>query len=103
MKDNRHKALTASHKRGTPKKQLTCHFCKKPGHFYKRNCGKLAQVKMNEKLDMSKHSASKAATKEQVYSSTSDDEALVTIHSLISASSRETLDHRLRSHVSYVQ
>ena len=42
---------------------------------------------MNEKFDKSKHSVSKAATKEQMSSSTSDDEALVTIHSL-SATSR---------------
>ena len=95
--DNGRKALTASHKRGIPRKQLTCHFCKKPGHF-KRNCMKLAQLKMNEKL---KHSASKAATKEQVSSSASDDEALVTIHSL-SYLERE-LDRRLWSHVPHVQ
>ena len=37
---------------------------------------------MNGKFYKSKHLASKAATREQVSSSTSDDEALVTIHSL---------------------
>ena len=78
------KALSVGHKRGNGKKQLTCYFCKKPGHF-KRDCRKLAaQLQRNEKADKPKHSASKADAKEQV---SSDDEALVVSHAL-SATSR---------------
>ncbi len=40
------KAFTAGLTRENPKKLLTCHFCKKPGHF-KRNCRKLAQLQKN--------------------------------------------------------
>ena len=85
---NGSKAFTAGHRRENPKKLLTCHFCKKPGHF-KRNCRKLAQLQKNEKAvkPIAKHSASKATTNEQVSSSTSDDEALVIGHAL-SATSR---------------
>ena len=31
--DDGSKAFAAGRKRETSKKQLTCHFCKKPGHF----------------------------------------------------------------------
>ena len=79
--DDGRKALTA---KGNPKRRLTCHFCKKPGHF-KRNCRKFAaQLQVN---DNPKHSANKAAAKEQESSSTSNDEAMVVSHAL-SATSR---------------
>ena len=84
--DDGRKAFTVGHKKGfsnSGNRQLTCHFCKKPGHF-KRNCRKLAQLQRNEKMDKSKHSASQANAKEQV---SSDDEALVVGHAL-SATSR---------------
>ena len=84
--DDGSKAFAAGRKRETSKKQLTCHFGKKPGHF-KRNCRKLAQLHKNEKAVKPKHSASKATTKEQESSSTSDDEAMVIGHAL-SATSR---------------
>lgn len=82
--DNGRKAFTASQRRGpSSKKQLTCHFCKKPGHF-KRDCRKYAaQLQTNEKRDKTKHSASKAATK---YSSSSDDEAMLVSHALMATS-----------------
>ncbi len=54
------------------KKDLTCHFCKKAGHF-KRNCRKLAQLEASGKP---KHTANNAAEKEQVPNLTSDDEAI---------------------------
>ena len=72
------KALTAS---GTTPRQLTCHFCKKPGHF-KRNCRKFAA-----QLQANKDSANKAAARES--SSSSDDEAMVVSHAL-SATSKGT-------------
>ena len=84
--DHDRKAFTASHgKRGSfSKKQLKCHFCKKPGHF-RRDCRKYAaQLQTNEKPGKTKHVASNAATKE---SSSSDDEVMLVSHAF-SAMSR---------------
>ena len=84
--DHDRKAFTAGHgKRGSfSKKQLKCHFCKKPGHF-RRDCRKYAaQLQTNEKPGKTKHVASNAATKE---SSSSDDEVMLVSHAF-SAMSR---------------
>jgi hypothetical protein len=84
--DHDRKAFTAGHgKRGSfSKKQLKCHFCKKPGHF-RRDCRKYAaQLQTNEKPGKRKHVASNAATKE---SSSSDDEVMLVSHAF-SAMSR---------------
>ena len=55
-----------------------CHYCKKPGHF-KKDCRKLAAANQQASEESCKpqHSARNAAVKEQVLSSTSDDEAMV--------------------------
>ena len=69
------KALVAGHN-SRPKKPLTCHFCKKPGHF-KRDCRKfLASQKKQQ-------GASTAEAK-------SDEEGLVTTHALATTTSRES-------------
>ena len=74
------KAFTARQRKTDQRRQFTCHFCKKPGHF-KRDCRKfLATQQAN------KPSASTAETK-QAASSGSDKEALVTTHVLSATSS----------------
>ena len=84
------KAFVVNQKRGNPsalgnpqrRQQLTCHYCKKPGHF-KRNCRKLAAASQRQGSDetKSKHSTNNVAAKEQESSST-DDEAMVVGHAL---------------------
>ncbi len=75
--------------KGNPKRDLTCHFCKKPGHF-KRKCRKLAQLEASKKAGKPKHTANNAAEKEQVPNPTSDDEAMVVSHALSATSGSST-------------
>ncbi len=69
------RALTVM--RGNPRKLLTCHFCKRPGHL-KRDCRKFLATQKGQKQ---KESASTAKTE-------SDSEALVTTHALCVVSRR---------------
>ena len=85
--------------KGKPKKHLTCHFCRKPGHI-KRECWKLAQLESaGKKPNKLKHTANKAAEVVQSESS-SGDEVLVVDHAL-SASSKDNwiIDSGATSHM----
>ena len=90
--DDPRKALTAKHKRGNPRRpQITCHFCKKPGHI-KRDCRKLAALNQRQSSTESnqpQHSARNASTREQVSSSASEDEAMVVNHALAATQSSD--------------
>ena len=71
------RALVANQKRGDAKRQLTCHYCKKPGHF-KRDCRKFLASQQGKK-----EAACVAGEKPE-----SDDEAFVTTHALSASSKR---------------
>ena len=78
--DDGRKAFVA---KGNPKRQLTCHYCRKPGHF-KRDCRKLAaQTRASDKSDKPKNSANKTTTKKR---ESSDEEAMVVSHALSATS-----------------
>ena len=78
--DDGRKAFVAE---GNPKRQLTCHYCKKPGHF-KRNCRKLfAQLQANEKPGKPKNSANTTATGKH---ESSGEEAVIVTHALSATS-----------------
>ncbi len=66
------------------KRDLTCHFCKKPGHFKR----KLAQLEASKNAGKPKHAAN-AAEKEQVPNLTSDDEAIIVFSHALSATSKD--------------
>ena len=68
-------------KKGDPKKHLTCHFCKKPGHF-KRDCRKFLATQQEKRQSSNAADAKKPACSE------SEREVLVTTHAL-TASSRQ--------------
>ena len=73
------KAMTAQGQ----KKKLACRHCGKPGHF-RQNCRKLAaDNKKKGKPGKEKYKANKTATrKDEEYSSSSNDDALVAFHAL---------------------
>lgn len=73
-----------------PKRQVICHYCKKPGHI-KKDYRKLAAAnrQASEESCKPQHSARNAATKEQVLSSTSDDETMVVDHAFTTTQSTE--------------
>ena len=90
-KDKKALAVKHSFKKSNPRRLVICHYCKKSRHI-KRECRKLAaanQRQTNEEASKPKHSARNAAAKEQVSSSTSDDEAMVVNHALAATHSSE--------------
>ena len=84
-KSGRKVFVAKQQKRGDQKKQFTCHFCKKPGHFRKDFRKFLAtQQSQQEK----KKSANTADAKKQALTMDSEGEALVTTHALTASSRR---------------
>jgi transposase InsO family protein len=85
--DDDKKALAAKHsyKRGNPRRQVICHYCKKSGHI-KRECRKLAAANQrqatSEEASKPKHSARNAAAKERA---SSDDEAIMVVNHALAA------------------
>ena len=85
--DDGQKVLTARQKRGNSKRQVICHYCKKPGHI-KRECRKFTaanQRQSNKESSKPKHSARNAATNERESSSTSDDKATMVVNHALAA------------------
>lgn len=76
--------VTKQQKKGDPKKQLTCNFCKKPGHF-KRECRKFLATQQEKKQSAN---AADAMNEKKPACSESEGEALVTTHALTASSRR---------------
>ena len=70
-------------KRGDQKKQFTCHFCKKPGHF-KKDCRKFLATQQSQQEK--KQSANTADAEKQGLTPDSEGEALVTTHAQTASS-----------------